>query len=259
MKNARIKEPVHIRQKKLSNGGVSLYLDIYCNGRRSYEFLRLYLIPERDKNAKQRNKETLRLAEAVKARRIVEIQNGTYGFASRQKTFLTAYIESLVEKKTMGTRQMYRNVAIRAKEFFGDYFILQQTTTADVKAFFDYLATTPNRNRKGETLSRTTLNSYCNIFKTFMHEAQKEGLLATDITIGVSVVGRAESVRQYLSIEELQRLSETKLNKDFKRAFLFSCLTGLRKSDIEALTWGEIVEEDGFTRIVFRQRKTKEH
>lgn len=42
-----------------------------------------------------------------------------------------------------------------------------------------------------------------------------------------------------------------------KRAFLFSCLTGIRKSDIEKMRWGEVRQEGEFTRIVFRQKKTQ--
>lgn len=38
------KEPVKIREKKLANGNVSLYLDIYRNGKRQKEYLKLYLI-----------------------------------------------------------------------------------------------------------------------------------------------------------------------------------------------------------------------
>ena len=82
-------------------------------------------------------------------------------------------------------------------------------------------------------------------------------MLPNDVLSGVSIVGKNESIRQYLSIEELQILSSTELDKPFKRAFIFSCLTGLRKSDVEVLEWGDIIEQDGFSRIVFRQRKTK--
>ena len=44
-------------------------------------------------------------------------------------------------------------------------------------------------------------------------------------------------MREHLSQEELIRLAETPCEEDvLKRAFLFACLTGLRKSDIRQLT-----------------------
>lgn len=61
--------------KKLVNGCQSIYLDIYMNGRRQYEFLKLYIIPEHNQADKKRNVETLNLANAIKSQRIVEIQN----------------------------------------------------------------------------------------------------------------------------------------------------------------------------------------
>ena len=42
----KIKEPIKIRVKHLTNGSKSIYLDIYMEGRRKYEFLKLYIIPE---------------------------------------------------------------------------------------------------------------------------------------------------------------------------------------------------------------------
>ena len=39
--------PVRIRFKELENGNKSIYLDIYYEKKRRYEFLKLYLIPER--------------------------------------------------------------------------------------------------------------------------------------------------------------------------------------------------------------------
>lgn len=257
MKKAKVKEPIHLRQKKLSNGNISLYLDIYYNGRRQYEFLKLYLIPEHDKKAKLRNEGTLRLADAIKAKRIVEIHNGTFGFGNKSKTFLVPYIESFImSKNNSGTRKTYKNVYIKANEFFGCSFVLETITTADIRAFFDFMARSQNHNDNSKTLSRTTLHSYCNVFKTFLNQAAKDGLVSSDIYKGVSIVSKSESVRQYLTIDELQRLSKTEINKPYKRAFLFSCFTGLRKSDITKLVWGDVSDQDGFTRIVFRQRKT---
>ena len=37
-KQIKVKEPIRLRTKKLSNGNESLYLDIYTDGKRDYEF-----------------------------------------------------------------------------------------------------------------------------------------------------------------------------------------------------------------------------
>ena len=41
-----------------------------------------------------------------------------------------------------------------------------------------------------------------------------------------------------------------------KNAFIFSCLTGLRWSDIDKLRWSEVRDEDTGSRVIFRQKKT---
>ena len=64
-------EPV--RYKDLANGTKSIYLDTYKSGKRSYEFLKLYLLPEDDDKAKAVNAETLQKAEAIKNQRVQEI------------------------------------------------------------------------------------------------------------------------------------------------------------------------------------------
>ena len=45
-KPIKVKEPIRLRTKELANGSKSLYLDIYRNGKRTYEYLKMYLIPE---------------------------------------------------------------------------------------------------------------------------------------------------------------------------------------------------------------------
>ena len=60
------KEPIKLRKRKMASGNFSLYLDIYHNGNRTYEYLKLYLIPEVSRKAKAKNKETILLAEAIK-------------------------------------------------------------------------------------------------------------------------------------------------------------------------------------------------
>ena len=73
-KEIKVKEPVRIREKVLGDGTISLYLDMYHKGNRKKEGLKLYLIPESSPTAKQQNKNTRRLAEQIKAQRILDIQ-----------------------------------------------------------------------------------------------------------------------------------------------------------------------------------------
>ena len=93
------KEPIRLRQRKTPNGLTSLYLDIYLNGKRSYEYLRLYLVPEKTREDKKKNKETLQLAEAIRAKRVVELRNGEFGFKSddAEETLFFDYYEKLCE------------------------------------------------------------------------------------------------------------------------------------------------------------------
>lgn len=74
--------------KDLSDGSKSLYLDIYRNGKRTYEYLKMYLIPETDENARRRNKATMNAANAIKSKRIIEMTNGEAGIENeRRKSF----------------------------------------------------------------------------------------------------------------------------------------------------------------------------
>lgn len=96
-----IKEPVRLRRKALANGNESLYLDIYLNGRRRYEFLRLYLVPERNRADKEKNGQTMQLANSVKAMRLVEVQNREYGFKTdyAEQTLFYDYYVAMAEKR----------------------------------------------------------------------------------------------------------------------------------------------------------------
>ena len=76
-KSTRLKEPVKVRTKKLADGSESYYLDIYVDGKRSYEFLKLYLLPEINPMVKEQNRATKAAVEAIKSKRIIELTHST--------------------------------------------------------------------------------------------------------------------------------------------------------------------------------------
>ena len=89
-KEIKVKEPVRIREKVLGDGTISLYLDMYHKGNRKKEGLKLYIIPETTPAAKLQNKNTRRLAEQIKAQRILDIQkDGLVDWDNLQKTLKT--------------------------------------------------------------------------------------------------------------------------------------------------------------------------
>ena len=69
-KQVKLKEPIKIRLKSLADGNKSIYLDIYYKGVRKYEYLKLYLVPEINPICKEQNKQTMAVAERIKAERI---------------------------------------------------------------------------------------------------------------------------------------------------------------------------------------------
>ena len=79
------KGQVKLREKKLANGGSSLYLDILNDGKRHKEYLKLYLIPARTAAEREQNKQTLSVANAMRSRRQLEIINGEYDIAMPKK------------------------------------------------------------------------------------------------------------------------------------------------------------------------------
>ena len=96
---------VTLRQR-LKGDKISLYLEYYSNGKRQYEYLNLYLTPDPEKGkltnaVKEENKKLLALAETIRSKRHLEIQNSTYDFHDKEKlkTYFIMYMEALAEKK----------------------------------------------------------------------------------------------------------------------------------------------------------------
>lgn len=99
-KPAKVKEPIRLRMKKLSNGSKSLSLDIYRNGKRSYEYLKMYIISESDDNARRQNRATMTAANAIKSKRIIELTNGEAGIKradDKESMFLLDWMSTYME------------------------------------------------------------------------------------------------------------------------------------------------------------------
>lgn len=267
----KIKEPIRIRKKKLANDNFSLYLDIYYNGKREYEFLKLYLIPEIHKADRQKNRETLQLANSIKARRIVEIQNGTYGFKCYPlgETLFFDYFRGMCDKRfsteSKGNWENWCSCLKHLEKYERNHHLtLSQLTPKWIQGFKDYLENKAiawgcdSRNHaESRPLAKNSRHSYFNKLKACIKQALDEGLITHDPMRGVESFKAEEGNRMYLTVEEVRKLVKTVCEYSaIKKMFLFSCLTGLRRSDVIRLTWGNIQQQGTFTRIIFKQKKT---
>lgn len=264
------KEPIKVRKKKLKDGSVSLYLDIYYNGKRKYEFLKLYLVPGNTASVKAKNKQTIQLANSIKAQRQIEIQNHEYGFKSDFKletNFLDYYDNMCTERfGSPGNWGNWRGCQRLLKAYCKPDTTFKDVDAEFVKGFKIYLdkkaRTRPKM--KGPTtildtkpLSQNTKVSYFNKLRACINHAFEERIIPNNPLRGIDGFKREESERVYLTIEEVKALIKTECRYPaLKQAFLFSCLTGIRKSDIEKMRWEEVSKQGDFTRITFKQQKT---
>ena len=258
MKQTKIKEPVKLRGRLQKSGRTALYLDIYANGRRKCEHLKLYLIPESTREDKEKNRETLRFAEAIRAKRVLAIHNNIFGFEDTYKldTLFVEYFKGVLKKsKTKGTQMGWMSTLNHIEAFGGSDMTFRDISSAWLNRFKSYLDGV--KTCRGG-LSEATKGVYLGKVKACMNAAYEEGIIKENPFRGVSNYNeRNKKERVYLTIDEVRAMAVAECdNVGLKRAFMFSCLTGLRKSDIEKLTWGEVREEGGFTRLVFAQQKT---
>lgn len=265
------KEPIRLRHRRMPSGLTSLYLDIYVDGKRSYEYLKLYLVDEHTRADKEKNRQTLALAEAVRAKRVVELRNGQYGFRCRKagKIRFFDYYRSLCQKRLGAESRGNWGNWFSCLHHLEKYEKRKDITMADitpewVQGFKDYLESeavawqSDYRKRKKENLlSRNSRASYFNKLRACLSQAYDEGIMDSNPARGIEGFKSEEGTRMYLTIDEVRKLAKTECNYPvIKAAFLFSCLTGLRRSDVERITWGDVYKQGEFTRIIFKQKKT---
>jgi len=267
---------VKLREKKISGGRLSLYLDFYpaiphpeTGEPTRREFLGYYL-NERAKNPidKQHNKETLQLAEQIRQKRENHLNKPEIytGYEKEQLRIKEQGEKNFIEyfKRLAGERK-----ASNHDNWISAYNYLEAFTNGSLKFadlnerfcndFKAYLLTTKSNKSSKATLSQNSAVSYFNKLKAALKQAYKDGCISSDLNARIERIKQAETQRNFLTNEELNSLVKTECNNPLmKRAALFSALTGLRFSDIKKLVWGEVeyIEGNGYY-LKFQQQKTK--
>lgn len=265
---------ISLSQRKLKDGRISLSIEFYRGSEitddgkrkhlRNFENLDTYLIidPKTAKEKKE-NKEALEFAENVIAIRKAEYAQGRFELkntAKAKRVFLNFFADLAEEKRTLDSSNNYGNwystyqhlkkVVPKNLTFeeIDEYFIKK------VRKYFEKDAI----SKSDLPLSQNSKYSYFNKFKAALRNAFDNGYLTINYASKIKSFEQAESQREYLIFDELQRLAKAECKYPvLKKAFLFSCLSGLRWSDINTLIWKEVRDEGDISRVNFRQEKTE--
>ncbi|MDH6343341.1 integrase/recombinase XerD [Parabacteroides sp. PFB2-12] len=263
MRKSTKKNNVTLREKILSNGNISLYLDIYRDGQRKYEFLKLYLNKKaRTPLEREQNHKTRLLAEEIRTKRETELNSSAFDLnteAKRNTDFIT-YFEVYNSKYTKKDIRMMTGALQRFKDFLAEEYgntydkgIKAHQLNKDMMlAFVEYLQS----RSKGEGAS-----NYYQRFKKVVKHAVDNDILQKNPCAGVVCKADTNVLRKdVLSIEEMKTLIATTYqgqNQEIRRAFIFCLYTGIRHCDVAGLTYGDVDYSNRLLR--FEQDKTKGH
>jgi len=228
---------VTLRKRKNADGTTSLRLDIFYNGKRTIETLKhLKLAKPSSVKDREDNKELLQKADAIRLARTVELEGSNYNIDSDagKKTIITIWMQTYIDNYTKKDKRNMQGVLNRFTNFLNETkktgLTFGNLTPLFIEDFIDYL----EANSTGEGAK-----SYYNRFKKMLKNAYRKKFMKENILdlVERKVKGKAKR-KDTLTIAELKILGATKIeSSEVRRAFLFSCVTGLRWCDIKPLKW----------------------
>ena len=264
---SNICKTVTLRTRKIKGGEqLSFYLDYYPGYRDEstmkvmrHESLGIYIYAkpksqrEKDYNDRMREK-----AEALRCRRYESIVNERYDFFDKEKmkgSFLD-YFKQKAEKKNCKWKHVYKHF----EKFCKGKCRFDEINVDLCNKFKDYLMTAPQTIHTTHKLHINSIAGYWSTFRAVLHTAYREHKIQENPNGFLERIDTIPTEKEHLSKQELINLANTPCPSPvLKKAFLFSCLTGLRKSDIKQLTWDKIQPYgDGGMYITLRMRKTQQ-
>ncbi|WP_439883460.1 site-specific integrase [Pontibacter sp. MBLB2868] len=230
---------VKLRARLLPSGGESFYLDYNENGKRKYDFLGLHLTAS-PKTPEERtaNKDNQLLAERIRSERELQLSKNTLivkASVQRKANFL-AFLDEYTELYPKKDARVIKAMASQFKKFVGNppIFPFSEVTVRVCSRFRLYLE---------QHCSGSTPYNYFKKFRKVLKEAMKEGLIGQNPAEEVENRHTAGIEKEVLTMEEIQKLANEECYlSEVKRAFLFSCVTGLRFCDVKDLDWSSIAE-----------------
>lgn len=276
--DVRVTDNPKLKQKILSDGNYSLYLDYYLGRfevtdevtgekkskvKRKREFLHLTILGNpRTPIERKQNKETMELALRIRKEKEEELKENRHGFkfAKDRDINLLQYFQTYIDEYQKKDKRMVQLAYNRFSDFLKDtpkYQSLSRWIRPDhlnkemMEEFVDYLKSR-SRGEGAHTIYAR--------WKKFLKTCVERDVMLKNPCDGITIPIAKGLTKEILSPEEIQMLIDTKdygENPNIRRAFLMSLCCGLRFCDVKALTFESV---DYANRLLkFEQSKTKGH
>lgn len=205
------------------------------------------------------NKETLQLAENIRARRQLDLQAQLHGFTPdymRLQSFNNYFKKVAYRQRGMSSHNWESSVRYFDK-FAGTDLRFIDITLSLCEDFKVYLRSSPKLREKRVGIGHNSALSYYNKFRAVLKLAWREKLIPDDFYALSPGLKEREAKMEFLTMEDIQKLLKVSLEDQLcKRVTLFGILTGLRFCDIKALEWSDVRGESGMYYLQFTQLKT---
>lgn len=221
---------VNVYERKLSSGKISFYLHYSVAGIQRRDKLSTPVV----KAGSAEYKHYLRVAKRVAAKKEEELIAGEYGLAVKpSKVRVLDFMREYSRGYTKTDRRKVEALVGHLESFYGDNPAIYSIDQSSASEFKDYL--------RSHLASETTRN-YLAVVKKAIDLAIDKGLLKHNVFRRVTVKGDSDSIKKdVLTLEEIRQLMQTPCsNPEVKRAFLFSCMTGITLAEIKILKWSQI-------------------
>lgn len=241
---------VKVIERKAASGDIAFSIDVYHKDFGRFRQSTGLKASQKDRKAYAKAK-----AETEEQRRQIEKQlerdpAGTFSRKARQTDDFLDYYRSYAEK---GRHSVFMNVIPILQRFTGGKLLFSELNSIWLERFKAHLLTI-------ETISQNTATDYLRSVKTVIRAAWRLGYIEQDFTGKVSGIKKVAIETEFLQVEQLKALHRAECsNEMIKQAFFFGCFTGLRISDIEALTWQKVSLVNGVPYIRFQQVKTGQY
>jgi len=245
-RTARTSETSKTYKPKRDDNGL-----ILCRSEKDREMV---LYADSVRKLRQREYDTVDLYSEVDAERAEQKEKMLQNFID--------YFDAIIKKRHANTsdsvRTNWKATLEFLKLFAGDELPFSKIDIRFAEDFKLFLTSAPCRGKKSGKISQNTAFVYFAIFKTALKQAFVDGYFTIDLSAKIKGMQQQQTRREFLTIEELNKLAATPTNNDtMKRAALFSALTGLRHCDIQKMQWKELQVNGNQIRLNFTQQKTK--